>query len=523
MLGRLSRPAVPQWLDLSEGEGDQGYGKDALKAIVARKRRNDLVRNHEFEYLRQLRQRSPASSEAGPGETHLSFFQNSLLPRHDERELTLRKIDEIEAQMSRQWWQAAPTDATAKPADDQGESRLAPTTQPAETQGQGDGGPVTVTSEFAPTQMTDLELDIDLPGQTQPRSLRVGPGMLEAQAVTESDLDLEDAALRFASGDAAGAAAGLLAALRAPDDGEDARRGRQRLLALLDVYRMSGERESFERIGVEFSDRWGAITVPWEAESAGKQNTGQAGVADGAKALRVWRCPASLTAESVRELASIPHAEVVLDWGGLTMLSPEAWPGLERLVAHWCETPMLLRWGGSKNLSHVLRRLTVPNDRRIDPKVWALRLKVLCILGAHDEFDLVALEYCVTFNLPVPLWKPALCVCESLGATQVASVVAGGKPDGSEPTCELDGDLLGDVSARLEQLDAGREGGQRLTVSCASLGRVDLAAAGSLLNWLQARQAQASPVELRDVNAITAAFFRVLGIDEHARIVVRGV
>lgn len=525
--GWLRRPAAPQWLDLSEGEGDQGYGKDALKALVARKRRNELVRNREFESLRQLRHRSPASSEAGPGETHLSFFQNSLLPRHDERELTLRKIDEIEAQMSRQWWQAAPADAVAEPVNIEGDGQQAPTTQPAliQTPAQGDSGPVTITSEFAPTQMTDSEVEIELPDQSRARSPRAGAGAMEAQAVMQTDIELDEAALRFASGDAAGAAMGLHHALLMPDN-DDGQRGRQRLRALLDVYRMTSEREKFDHARAEFSSRWGSDMQDAWPEPGGVQGSGSPGVAEEVGAHRVWVCPPSLTAEFVRGLVSIRNGDV-LDWGALGVIPEEVLHDLDSLMARWCETPLLLHWRGGESLSRVLRRMTVTDDQRGNPKAWELRLKVLRILGAHDEFDLVALEYCLKFNLPVPLWRPALCVCESREevrhAMRAQKVTVAHQAGESEHVCELGGDLLGDVSTMLAQLDAGCGSGQRcLVVSCARLGRIDLAAAGSLLNWLQGRQAMASRVELRDVSVITAAFFRVLDVDERAHIVVRG-
>ena len=58
-------------------------------------------------------------------------------------------------------------------------------------------------------------------------------------------------------------------------------------------------------------------------------------------------------------------------------------------------------------------------------------------------------------------------------------------------------------------------------VSCTHLIRVDFSAAGSLLNWAATRQAEGCNLQFRDVHRLVAAFFHVIGIQEHARVLVR--
>jgi hypothetical protein len=51
--------------------------------------------------------------------------------------------------------------------------------------------------------------------------------------------------------------------------------------------------------------------------------------------------------------------------------------------------------------------------------------------------------------------------------------------------------------------------------------RVDFSAAGSLLTWAMARQQAGGTVRFDDVPHLVAAFFHIIGIDEHAELVVR--
>ena len=103
---KFVRNPATSWSDLDsvQSEQDESVSKQLLKEMIERKRRNDFVRKREFDMLRKLRKRE-AMVGAGldPGERP-SFFQSSMPSRPDDRASTIKKIDEIEAQMSMHWW-----------------------------------------------------------------------------------------------------------------------------------------------------------------------------------------------------------------------------------------------------------------------------------------------------------------------------------------------------------------------------------------------------------------------------------
>src|SRR6476660_3570780 len=92
------------WADLDQEDSsrESSYSKQMLKEMIERKRRNDFVRKREFDMLRKMR-RSEVMAGQDPA-ARPSFFQSSLPSKPDDRATTLKKIDEIEAQMSMQWW-----------------------------------------------------------------------------------------------------------------------------------------------------------------------------------------------------------------------------------------------------------------------------------------------------------------------------------------------------------------------------------------------------------------------------------
>ena len=110
---KFVRNPATNWadLDLAESQHESGNSKQMLKELIERKKRNDFVRKREFEMLRKLRRRELAGTQSSTPRP--SFFQSSMPSKPDERAQTLKKIDEIEAQMSMQWWKTKHRDSSA--------------------------------------------------------------------------------------------------------------------------------------------------------------------------------------------------------------------------------------------------------------------------------------------------------------------------------------------------------------------------------------------------------------------------
>ena len=111
---RFVRNPTTNWSDLDHQDSDResSYSKQMLKEMIERKRRNDFVRKREFDMLRKMR-RSEVMAGQDPA-ARPSFFQSSLPSKPDDRATTLKKIDEIEAQMSMQWWKTKHGDNSSR-------------------------------------------------------------------------------------------------------------------------------------------------------------------------------------------------------------------------------------------------------------------------------------------------------------------------------------------------------------------------------------------------------------------------
>src|SRR6187551_3487879 len=103
---KFVRNPATNWSDLDAAptDRDEAMSKQLLKEMIERKRQNDFVRKREFDMLRKMRKREAMVGVGQDPGGRPSFFQSSMPSKPDDRATTLKKIDEIEAQMSMQWW-----------------------------------------------------------------------------------------------------------------------------------------------------------------------------------------------------------------------------------------------------------------------------------------------------------------------------------------------------------------------------------------------------------------------------------
>ena len=577
-VAKFVRNPTTNWTDLDkqDPEPDAGYSKQALKEMIERKRQNDFVRKREFDQLRKLRSRGPGAGPDLAGRP--SYFQSSLASNSDERAMTIKKIDEIEAQMSNQWWQGK-NDGSPKPG-----------TVPAQTKPQGKPDTANVVDDgaYAPTRLSPMRSDAPLsgneasdfpatqyysgfgsqdsggPASVQPEAAPFQPRVGDGHGFTHSrapslemidgttDAEMEEAAIRFANGDDAGTEAGLLEALKDPSVlREQALRWAS---ALLDLYRATGQQMQFDRAAIRFAQRFERSAPPWfsmpEALGNGQPGTPTRTVPSRLMVEPVWVSPARFDDSAVDTLRlSVANLEPpwFIDWSALTAIDANAVAPLGTLFAQWCDAPVELRFSGATNLEAVLRALAPSGNRAKGPAAWKLRLDALRIMQLQDEFELVALDYCVTFEVSPPAWQDARCAyrgatiagvlrphgvdrsdgddspADARGAPGFApaATIAMGLDPVQAAVAELSGDILGEATTALEALEAARNGSQRLVVSCAHLIRVDFSAAGSILNWVADLQAQGCQIQFREVHRLVATFFGVIGINDHARIMIR--
>jgi ABC-type transporter Mla MlaB component len=629
---KFVRNPVTNWSELDQKETDResSFSKQALKEMIERKRRNDFVRKREFDMLRKLRRREAmggAPAGSGDGSARPSFFQSSMPSKPDDRAMTLKKIDEIEAQMSMQWWKTKhggastiagsasgfsssinsnpPLDALPRPSPT-GPSAAAAAAVAANAAAAASHAHKLAYAQTAPDDLTNALSRVaaqsaaaqaaGAPAAARPMPAApqqaAAPVAAPAAAVAaapaakpagisannmmnglnasydgssatgfsasklfavevdevQHDPELEEAAIRFANGDDAGAETGLLEVL-APHGARHEHE--ETWFTAFDLYRATGQNDRFESLAIDFAGKFGRSAPLWFSmpEIVGQMTSKDAVAAPPSVHKSDWRCPANFGVQTIAALNVALTKAVMpwkLDWSVLKTIDPNAVIPLTKLFAGWALQPVQLRFIGAEKLEQLLADLTPSGAREVSQDLWKLRLEHLRITHRPDEFELAALDFCVTYEVSPPSWESARCEYKVLGADGVSGLgqtiigeavhdsimsefsyqdsLSSDTPSrqiAQMSAVELSGQIHGDPVAVLDKLHTRLEGADVMVISCAKLIRVDFSAAGTLLNWVSARQGEGRLVQFTDVHRLVAAFFHVIGISEHAKVVTR--
>jgi prepilin-type processing-associated H-X9-DG protein len=572
---RFALNPTTDWADLNATGGDtreDDYAKSELKAMIERKRRNDFVRKREFDTLRKIR-REGLTGEGLAGLDGLSHLddsevrsQDSYATRPDSDDVK-DKIDAIERQMVGESAGNAPRRNAATVG------RQAPVARTESFFGATTAPQVMAThpqlsDAFKPT--TPMQMESELIGHLPPirgtatrhggDALSSRPplgrissvnGLIEESApnsveVTElaHDPDLDEAVIAFANADFE-LCERSLHSLISPS-GLRAQHA-ETWYALFDLYRAIGQQTKFESLALDYTQCFGWSPPQWyslprlvaDAVASERARPTQRGGNSQFDGTVGWVAPDFIDAEAVSQLRSqllqmpLPW---VLDWRHTRHIDAQAASALYRLLRDWADEPIEMCWLGGDTLFGLLADLSPTSVRDADPAYWMLRMEALRLTHRTLDFDQVAIDYCVTYEVSPPSWMPARCILrlsDETGRTvapvsSIAEVVTGfmesQTPDEGlleVATVELNGQLIGDIGNLLKGMDQQIGKSTLIQVSCTRLIRVDFIAAGDLLNWVLARHAEGRNVSFVDAHRLVALFCGAMGISEHARVTVR--
>ncbi len=564
----VANPAT-DWTELGARVDDTrelDLEKSELKAMVERKRRNDFVRKREFDMLRKVRREglSPEQLATLGGSSRLDDSEARQSESASARPQggVKAKIDEIEQQM---------VGGTFSPSGRRSSGFFNAPTEPAVLARSGlpppsAGVPLDAQREVLAALPPLPDLDIAAPQAQAPVFSAPGlPPLAPLSLATTGDTgdfehrfgvevsevvhdpDLDEAVIAFANADFSQCEQALSQITRA---GGARAQHAETWLVLFDLYRATGQQQHFEALAGEYAHQFGWSAPQWfslpklvsdavaDAANAARSSSGPIGGDVG------WVCPELLDIDAVARLRSqtlqmpLPW---VFDWAALRSVDAEAATQLSSLFRHWSKQQLEMRWISGENLFHTLQEAAPTGVRDADPAFWQARLDALRLANRADQFDEVAIDYCVTYEVSPPSWERTRCNVRISGSgmnthtppLSMVSEVSTGFMESSQiddavggaqvASMELSGQLVGDISETLARLNAQLGSSLLVNVSCARLIRVDFIAAGDLLNWVLVKRGENRMVHFVDAHRLVALFFGAMGINEHAKVQVRKV
>ena len=500
-----------------------GEDAQAQAARMEWMRQVNMVRKQEFAYLRSVQKR-----QAGEVSEPTLAGLPTRVPRAGKvRGDTLKKIDEIEAQLDLLWVSSRNKRSESNfPSDTGTNTQFSPSSL---------ASPGVLTQMMHHSEMPASVLLVQsLEDHAAKSAFAAASGELfERGAVTlapkfnpsgtdHQDEVLAKAADLFSNAEFELAAQHLARSLRGKEIRSE--HALRRLLALLDIYRATGNQAQFDWSVLEYFDFWDGKTPQWHRPSTTDRETvtprqnaaaprrpeklGQTHVT------RFWRCPSVLNRVAADELEAhwSQGGNCTIDWTSLSAIETDAASQLTAIFNTEQGAPEQLIFIDTPNLLYVLEHATPIGNSEVSRNLWLLRLSMLALMGMRAAFDAACTDFCLTYIEPAPAWHATSIqfIGDALTTAPVVPAPAGNSP------WYLHGHVLGETGIGLAEPTPGR-----IDVDCATLIRMNAAATELLLQWLRKASACGAQVHFKDVGLLVGAAWRVAGVEAFAHVHLR--
>lgn len=317
----------------------------------------------------------------------------------------------------------------------------------------------------------------------------------------------EEAAVLYANGANSEAEAVLAAVLVNPSNGI----GQGLWMMLLDLYRLTGQRQQFESRVLDYAARFERSPPPWQDLSSRSERQ-RASVAP------LINLAGSLSGQAEAQFKQIAiigkkSGAIRIDLGRLRSVDETGCTLLRKVLVELGADRVTVSLHKCGQLAEMLSGQVSPG-RAEGRDMWLLLLEMLQHTGEHDRFEQTALDYAITFEESPPSWEPR---AEAESITTSGLEVSDSAPD----KVSLEGELVSSKNESIRKLAAFAETRHMIEVDCSRLRRIDFVSAGQLFNILATLQAQGKLVVLQNVNAMVAALLRVMGVDQVAQVMLR--
>jgi ABC-type transporter Mla MlaB component len=331
------------------------------------------------------------------------------------------------------------------------------------------------------------------------------PSIEVAQANPGLCAVLENAALLYASGQAAGARTLLEQGVQTD---HDAKLSPLAWLALFDLLQRAGDRAAFDKFALQYVVQFERSPPAWD-ESV--KRTAPAGgpraVTGGYLALN-----GTLTAASAQQIdglrkavakkvaqARLDLASVAgFDDAGARLLASALAEARHKGIALTLQRPEKLR---------VALQAAVRKGRDGGEGAWLLMLELIQWGREQEAFDDMAINYAVTFEMSPPSWDPPPPT-DGVEAAEAAAPATDSQPE----VLAWHDVLAGSATSFVAQLAQFAQSRSIVALDLTDVERVDFVCAGALLNAIDRIESQRKAVQILGASPIVRALLLLIGI-----------
>lgn len=319
------------------------------------------------------------------------------------------------------------------------------------------------------------------------------------------DAEAEEAAVLFANGQDEPVRAVLENAVRIHHFGP----GERLWLMLFDLYRLTGNKAAFEALEIEYAQSFEKSPPSWVDQSRKQPKSNDA--VPGSLLFRGELTGDNAAAFDAINQALVKNPRLRLDLSKVKQLDSAGCGQLLALLQQARKTRRELELLGRDTLATLVQKRVVSGVAE-DKECWLLFLELCQLQGQYEDFENLAVDYAVTFEVSPPSWESA-----RVAAPEPESALENAPGEAQLEEAYV---LRGEIKAlRFSDLAAHAESRDTLVIDCSELKRMDFISAGALLNALTTVRRSGKPIIFHYPNFLVAELFSVVGLNAVATII----
>ncbi|MBZ0104814.1 MAG: hypothetical protein K8H84_04200 [Sulfuricella denitrificans] len=174
--------------------------------------------------------------------------------------------------------------------------------------------------------------------------------------------------------------------------------------------------------------------------------------------------------------------------------------------------------GEERLIQTLKKRIAAENQSDEDRQAWLLLFELYQWLGLEAEYEDLAIEYAVTFEISPPAWEAIKAPLSSrTGKTLPAA--SSSKEVMAEDAFMLNGVISESSQSLLNELINYAAEKQEVRINMAEVTRVDFVAVGNFMGTLISLTQAGKKVLIQEANEMVQALFHMMGIQEFATLI----
>jgi ABC-type transporter Mla MlaB component len=275
---------------------------------------------------------------------------------------------------------------------------------------------------------------------------------------------------------------------------------------LFDLYSIQNREKDFDQLALDYAMRFETSPPVWQKIGATSNNNAPQ---DQTTCLEFPRLLDKTATATLRDgIAATDKKTVVrIDFSHIEMVDESGADECAKILSAARKTKRKLQVSGVDRLIALLQDLNRATHSRAVH--WLLLLELYQTLGQQENFEDLAVDYAVRFEVSPPSWSEV----------QAAEVVHTQPAEPADDALRLSGEITPANDSVLQQVGSYAATHNDVLVDLTQVTRVDYGSVSQFISVLMQCLGSGKAITLRGHNALIHELFRVMGIDQLAQLI----